>query len=78
MKEFDKEFNGDLGTALKEMIHNDTDCCEVTYTLGDTQITAEITIIKVVVKDEVIYDVSEDDDPYGDEIDDWEPDGYLH
>ena len=62
MKEFDKEFNGDLGTALKEMIHNDTDCCEVTYTLGDTQITAEITIIKVVVKDEVIYDAFEDED----------------
>jgi hypothetical protein len=62
MKEFDKEFNGDLGTALKEMIHNDTDCCEVTYTLGDTQITAEITIIKVVVKDEVIYDATEDED----------------
>lgn len=78
MKEFDKEFNGDLGTALKEMIHNDTDCCEVTYTLGDTQITAEITIIKVVVKDEVIYDAFEDDDPYGDEVDDYEPDGYLN
>lgn len=60
MKE--KEFSGDLGTALKEMIHNDTDCCEVTYTLGDTQITAEITIIKVVVKDEVVYDATEDDD----------------
>lgn len=78
MKEFDKEFNGDLGTALKEMIHNDTDCCEVTYTLGDTQITAEIVITKVVVKDEVVYDASEDNDPYGDEIDDYEPDEILH
>lgn len=78
MKDFDKEFNGDLGTALKEMIHNDTDCCEVTYTLGDTRITAEIVITKVVVKDEVVYDASEDDDPYGDEIDDCEPDETLH
>ena len=57
-----KDFNGDLGTALKEMIHNDTDCCEVTYTLGDTQITAEITIIKVVVKDEVTYDATEEEE----------------
>jgi hypothetical protein len=62
MKEFDKEFNGDLGTALKEMIHNDTDCCEVTYKLGDMQITAEITITKVVVKDEVIYDAFEEEE----------------
>jgi hypothetical protein len=54
MKE--KEFSGDLGTALKEMIHNDTDCCEVTYTLGDMTITAEITITKVVVENEVVYD----------------------
>ena len=56
MEEFDKDFNGDLATALKEMIHNDTDCCEVKYTLGDVQITAEILITKVVVADEVIYD----------------------
>lgn len=60
MKE--KEFSGDLGTALKEMIHNDTDCCEVTYTLGDMVITAEITITKVVVENEVVYDATEDDD----------------
>lgn len=78
MKDFDKEFNGDLGTAFKEMIHNDTDCCEVIYTLGDTQITAEIVITKVVVKDEVVYDAFEDDDPYGDELDNCKPDEILH
>jgi hypothetical protein len=59
MEEFDKDFNGDLGTALKEMIHNDTDCCEVKYTLGDMQITAEILITKVVVADEVVYDAED-------------------
>ena len=62
MEEFEKDFNGDLATALKEMIHNDTDCCEVKYTLGDMQITADITITKIVVADEVVYDAFESED----------------
>ena len=61
-----KDFNGDLGRALKEMIHNDTDCCEVTYTLGDMEITADITITKVVVANEVVYDAFEDEDDFED------------
>jgi hypothetical protein len=63
MEEFEKDFNGDLATALKEMIHNDTDCCEVKYTLGDMQITAEILITKVVVADEVVYDAEDAEEP---------------
>ena len=55
-------FNGNLKDIILHMIENDTDCCEVTNTVGDTSVTVEVTITKIVSGDEVIYDVAETDD----------------
>lgn len=55
-------FNGNLKDIILHMIENDTDCCEVTNTVGDTSVTVEVTITKVVSGGEVIYDATETDD----------------
>jgi hypothetical protein len=73
----EKEFKGTLKEVILQMLENDTDCCEVTNTVGDTSVTVEVTITKIVSGGEVIYDAAEADDPYGDEIDDYERDEYL-
>jgi hypothetical protein len=44
------------------MIQNDTDCCEVTNTVNDFSVTAEVTIKKIVDGNTVIYDAAETDD----------------
>jgi hypothetical protein len=54
-------FNGNLKEIILHMIENDTDCCEVTNTVGDTSVTVEVTITKIVSGDEVIYDAVETD-----------------
>jgi hypothetical protein len=55
-------FNGNLKDIILQMIENDTDCCEVTNTVGDTSVTVEVTITKIVSGNEVIYDAAETDD----------------
>jgi hypothetical protein len=73
----EKEFKGTLKEVILQMLENDTDCCEVTNTVGDTSVTVEVTITKIVSGGEVIYDAVEADDYYGDEIDDYDRDEYL-
>ena len=58
----EKEFKGTLKEVILQMIENDTDCCEVTNTVGDTSVTVEVTITKIVSGNEVIYDAAEADD----------------
>jgi hypothetical protein len=58
----EKEFKGTLKEVILQMIENDTDCCEVTNTVGDTSVTVEVTITKIVSGGEVIYDAAEADD----------------
>lgn len=55
-------FNGNLKDIILHMIQNDTDCCEVTNTVGDTSVTVEVTITKIVSGNEVIYDAAEPDE----------------
>jgi hypothetical protein len=65
-------FNGNLKDIILHMIENDTDCCEVTNTVGDTSVTVEVTITKIVSGNEIIYDATEADDdaelvPFGED-----------
>jgi hypothetical protein len=73
----EKDFKGTLKEVILQMLENDTDCCEVTNTVGDTSVTVEVTITKIVGGGEVIYDAAEADDPYSDEFDGYERDEYL-
>lgn len=57
-----ESFNGNLKDIILHMIENDTDCCEVTNTVGDTSVTVEVTITKIVSGNEVIYDATETND----------------
>ncbi len=57
-----KEFNGTLKEVILQMIEADTDCCEVTNTVGDVSVTVEVTITKITSGDEVVYDAAEADD----------------
>lgn len=54
-------FNGNLKDIILHMIENDTDCCEVTNTVGDTSVTVEVTITKITNGDEVVYSATEED-----------------
>lgn len=58
----ERDFKGTLKEVILHMIENDTDCCEVTNTVGDASVTVEVTITKIVSGDEVIYDAAEADD----------------
>ena len=69
-----EEFNGNLKELILYMMQNETDCCEVTNTVGETSVTVEVIITKVVDDGKVIYDTTDD---YGDEIDDYEREEYL-
>ena len=60
-----KECTGNLKEIILSMMENDTDCCEVTNTVGDISVTVDITITKIVDKGEVVYDA------YDDEFDDY-------
>lgn len=55
----EKDFKGTLKEVILQMLENDTDCCEVTNTVGDTSVTVEVTITKIVSGGEVIYDAAE-------------------
>jgi hypothetical protein len=57
-----KECNGNLKDIILEMMKSDTDCCEVTNTVGDTSVTVEVTITKIVDNGEVVYDAYQEDD----------------
>jgi hypothetical protein len=72
-----KECTGNLKEIILAMIEADTDCCEVTNTVDDFSVTVEVTIKKIVDGNTVVYDVTEFDDPYDDEIDDYDRDEYL-
>ena len=54
-------FNGNLKDIILHMIQNDTDCCEVTNTVGDVSVTVEVTITKITNGDEVVYSATEED-----------------
>ena len=55
----ERDFKGTLKEVILQMLENDTDCCEVTNTVGDTSVTVEVTITKIVSGGEVIYDAAE-------------------
>lgn len=57
-----EEFNGNLKELILYMMQNDTDCCEVTNTVGNTSVTIEVTIKKITDGDSVIYDAEDEDD----------------
>ena len=57
-----KEFNGYLKDAIIEMLKNDTDCCEITNTVGDLSVTVELTITKIVEGDKIVYDADAEDE----------------
>jgi hypothetical protein len=57
-----KECNGNLKDIILEMMKSDADCCEITNTVGDTSVTVEVTITKIVDNGEVIYDAYQEDD----------------
>lgn len=56
-----KEFHGNLKELILYMIQNGTDCCEVTNTVGETSVTLDVTITKIVEGNTVIYDASKED-----------------
>ena len=56
-----KEFNGNLKELILYMIQNGTDCCEVTNTVGETSVTVDVTITKIVEGDNVIYDAEDEE-----------------
>ena len=43
-----KECNGNLKDIILEMMKSDTDCCEVTNTVGDTSVTVEVMITNFI------------------------------
>lgn len=54
-------FNGSLKQIIMAMIEADTDCCEVTNTVGDISVTLDITITKIVNAGETVYEAVEDE-----------------
>lgn len=57
-----EKFSGNLKEIILHMINNETDCCEVTNTVGDISVTVDITITKITDGDKVIYDAEEVND----------------
>ena len=55
----EQRYNGNLGLneVLQQMLKNDTDNCELTYTHGDLEFTLDITITKIVKNGKVEYDI---------------------
>ena len=64
-----KECTGNLKEIILAMMESETDCCEVTNTVGDISVTVDITITKIVDNGEVVYDAYEDESSE-DELDD--------
>lgn len=54
-------FNGSLKEIIKAMIEADTDCCEVTNTVGDISVTLDITITKILKAGETVYESVKDE-----------------
>lgn len=65
-----KECTGNLKEIILSMMESDTDCCEVTNTVGDISVTVDITITKIVDKGEVVYDAYDDEFDSTDDYDD--------
>ena len=59
MEEQKYKYKGNLGLneVLRQMLKNDTDNCELTYTHGDLEFTLDITITKIVKNGKVEYDI---------------------
>jgi hypothetical protein len=57
-----KECTGNLKEIILAMIEFDTNCCEVTNTVGDISVSVDITITKITNGDEVLYDVADGDE----------------
>ena len=59
MEEQKYEYKGNLGfnEVLQQMLKNDTDNCELTYTHGDLEFTLDITITKITKNGKVEYDI---------------------
>ena len=55
----EQRYNGNLGLneVLQQMLKNDTDNCELTYTHGDLEFTLDITITKITKNGKVEYDI---------------------
>ena len=55
----EQRYSGNLGLneVLQQMLKNDTDNCELTYTHGDLEFTLDITITKIVKNGKVEYDI---------------------
>ena len=64
-----KEFSGNLKDLILEMFKNETDCCEVTNTVGNVSVTVEVTITKITENGIAVYDAY-DEEPAEDEIED--------
>jgi hypothetical protein len=58
----EKDFKGTLREVILQMLENDTDCCEVTNTVGDISVSVDITITKIKKGDEVLYDAADEDE----------------
>jgi hypothetical protein len=56
-----KTFSGNLKEIILAMLNNNTDCCEVTNTVGDFSVTVDITITKIVNAGEVLYEAENDE-----------------
>ena len=57
----DGNFNGNLKQIIMAMLNADTDCCEVTNTVGDISVTLDITITKIVKAGETVYEAVKDE-----------------
>lgn len=57
----DGNFNGNLKQIIMAMIGANTDCCEVTNTVGDISVTLDITITKIVKAGETVYEAVKDE-----------------
>ena len=55
----EQRYNGNLGLneVLQQMLKNDTDNCELTYTHGDLEFTLDITITKITKNGKVEYNI---------------------
>lgn len=53
--------NGNLKEIIKAMIEAGTDCCEATNTVGNSSVTVDITITKIVMDGETVYEAIKDE-----------------
>lgn len=55
----EQRYNGnlELNEVLQQMLKNDTDNCELTYTHEDLEFTLDITITKITKNGKVEYNI---------------------